>query len=98
MNTLKEIYDRLVGMLKSSNENKIIFLKNKLKDIKKGRNEDIQSYFMRITEIKNDLLSIVEAIADRSLPSLPLEDSLANGTCSTLLFLTTTRFQVLKNF
>lgn len=64
LNTSKEIYDKLVGMFKSSNANQIFFLKNKLKDIKKGRNEDIQSYFMRVTEIKNDLLSIGEAIAD----------------------------------
>jgi len=64
LNTSKEIYDRLVGMFKFSNENQILFLKNKLKDIKKGKGEDIQSYFMRITEIKKDLLSIGEAIAD----------------------------------
>ena len=52
LNTSKEIYDKLVGMFKYSNANQISFLKDKLKDIKKGRNEDIQSYFMRITEIK----------------------------------------------
>eukprot|EP00253_Pinus_taeda_P009268 PITA_09268 len=72
LNTPKEIYDRLVGMFKSSIANQIFFLKNKLKDIKKGRNEDIQSYFMRITEIKNDLLSIREAIDDRELTLIAL--------------------------
>ena len=41
--------------------------KNKLNDIKKGKDEDIQSYFLRITEIKNDLLSIREVIPDREL-------------------------------
>jgi hypothetical protein len=46
---------------------KFLFLKNKLKDIKKGKDEDIQSYFLRITEIKNDLLSIGEVIPDREL-------------------------------
>ena len=58
LNTSKEMYDRLVGMFKVSNAKQVLFLKNKLKDIKKGRGEDIQSYYMRITEIKNDLLSI----------------------------------------
>ena len=57
-NTSKEIYDRLVSMFKVSDANQILFLKNKLKDIKKGKDEDIQSYFLRITEIKNDLLLI----------------------------------------
>ena len=34
------------------------YLKNKFKDIKTGKDENIQSYFLRIVEIKNDLLSI----------------------------------------
>ena len=51
LKTSKEIYDRLVGMFKVSNANQIFFLKNKLKDIKKGNDEDIQSYFLEITEI-----------------------------------------------
>jgi len=72
LNTSKELYDRLVGIFKSSNANQIIFLKNKLKDIKKGKNEDIQSYFMRITDIKNNLLSIGEAIANRELTLMTL--------------------------
>ena len=54
-------------MFKVSNANQILFLKNKLKDIKKGKDEDIQSYFLRNTEIKNDLLSIGEVIPDREL-------------------------------
>ena len=62
LNTSKEIYDRLVSMFKVSDANQILFLKNKLKDIKKGKDEDIQSYFLRISEIKNDLLSIAESI------------------------------------
>ena len=49
-----------------------------MKDIKKGKDEDIQSYFLRITEIKNDLLLIGEVILDRELTlttlgGLPLE-------------------------
>ena len=39
LNTSKEIYGRLVGMFKASNANQVLFLKNKLKDIKKGRGE-----------------------------------------------------------
>jgi len=67
LNTSKEIYDRLVSLFKVSDANQVLFLKNKLKDIKKGKDEDIQSYFLRITEIKNDLLSIGEVIGDREL-------------------------------
>ena len=67
LKTSKETYDRLVGMFKVSNANQILFLKNKLKDIKKGKDEDIQSYFLRITETENDLLLIGEIIPDREL-------------------------------
>lgn len=67
LNTSKEIKNILLRMFKVSDANKILFLKNKLKDIKKGKVEDIQSYFLGISEIKNDLLSIREAICDREL-------------------------------
>eukprot|EP00253_Pinus_taeda_P004549 PITA_04549 len=67
LNTSKEIYDRLVSMFKASDANQILFLKNKLKDIKKGKDDNIQSYFLRITEIKNDLLLIGEVIPNREL-------------------------------
>eukprot|EP00253_Pinus_taeda_P032333 PITA_32333 len=67
LNTSKEIYDKLVSMFKVSDANQILFLKNKLNNIKKGKDEDIQSYFLKITEIKNDLLSIGEIISNREL-------------------------------
>lgn len=85
LNTSKKMYDKLVGMFKVSYGNQVLFLKNKLKDIKKGIGEDTQSYFMRITEIKNDFLSIGEFIVDRefiliALRGLPCEWHLFNTT------------------
>jgi len=38
-----------------------------MKEIKKGKDESMQAYFLRITEIRNDLLSIGEAITDRGM-------------------------------
>eukprot|EP00253_Pinus_taeda_P002055 PITA_02055 len=52
-------------MFKVNNANQILFLKSKLKDIMMDKGESIQSYFMRITQIKNELLSIGEVISDR---------------------------------
>ena len=49
LGTSKEMYDKLIGMFKVNNANQILFLKNKLKDIKMDRGESIQSYFTRIT-------------------------------------------------
>ena len=86
----------MVRMFKVIHANQILFLKNKLKDIKKGKDEDIQSYFLRITEIKNDLLSIGEVIPDRLL-SPPLEDSHLSGIYLEPPSSTMIEFQGLKN-
>ena len=72
LGTSEKMYDKLVGMFRASNANQILFLKNKLKNIKMGKGESIQSYFMRLTEIKNDLLAIGEVIAHRELTLISL--------------------------
>eukprot|EP00253_Pinus_taeda_P010706 PITA_10706 len=72
LETSKEMYDKLIGMFKVNNANQVLFLKNKLKDIMMDRGESIQSYFMRITEIRNDFLSIGEVICDKELTLIAL--------------------------
>ena len=67
LDTSKEIYDRLVSLFKVNDANQVLFLRNKLRKIKKGKDESMQAYFLRITEIKNDLLSIWETITDREM-------------------------------
>jgi len=67
LDTSKEIYDRLVSLFKVNDANQVLFLRNKLKEINKGKDESMQAYFLRITEIKNDLLSIGETITDREM-------------------------------
>eukprot|EP00253_Pinus_taeda_P017499 PITA_17499 len=67
LNTSKEIYDRLVSLFKVNDGNQVLFLRNKLKEIKKGKDENMQTYFLRITKIKNDLLSIGKVIPDREM-------------------------------
>eukprot|EP00253_Pinus_taeda_P016640 PITA_16640 len=67
LTTSKEIYNRLVSLFKVNDVNQVLFLKNKLKEIKKGKDESMQAYFLRITKIKNDLLSIGEVIPNREL-------------------------------
>ena len=69
LGTSEETYDKLVGMFRANNANQILFLKN----IKMDKGESIQSYFMRLTEIMNDLLAIGEAIVERELTLIALE-------------------------
>jgi len=67
LDTCKEIYNILVSLFKVNDANQVLFLRNKLREIKKGKDESMQAYFLRITEIKNDLLSIGETITDREM-------------------------------
>ena len=67
LTTSKEIYDRLVSLFKVNDANQVLFLRNKLKEIKKDKDESMQAYFLRITKIKNDLLSIGEVVPDREM-------------------------------
>ena len=41
LGTYKDMYDKLIGMLKVNNANQILLLKNKLKDIKMDKGESI---------------------------------------------------------
>eukprot|EP00253_Pinus_taeda_P032546 PITA_32546 len=63
----KEIYDRLVSLSKVNDANQVLSLRNKLKEIKQGKDESMQVYFLRITETKNDLLSIGEVVLDKEM-------------------------------
>jgi len=67
LNTSKEIYNTLVSLFKVNDANQVLFLRNKLKENKKGKDESMQAYFLRITKIKNDLPSIGEVIRDREM-------------------------------
>eukprot|EP00253_Pinus_taeda_P002588 PITA_02588 len=67
LTTSKKIYDKLVSLFKVNDANQVIFLRNKLKEIKKGKDESMKAYFLRIIEIKNDLLSIGEVVPDREM-------------------------------
>jgi len=67
-----------VSLFKVNDANQVWFLRNKLKEIKKGKDESMQAYLLRITKIKNDLSSIGEIITDRemalsTLGGLPFE-------------------------
>ena len=56
-----------MSLFKVNDANKVLFLRNKPKEIKKGKDESMQAYFLRITKIKNDLLSIGEVIPNREV-------------------------------
>ena len=62
LGTSKEMYDKL-----ANNANQVLFFKNQLKNLKKRRDESVQSYFLKLIEIINNLLAIGETITDREM-------------------------------
>ena len=59
-------------MFKANNANQVLLLKNQLNNLKKGRDESVQSYFLKLTEIRDNLLAIGETIADREMVLIAL--------------------------
>ena len=79
------MYVKLVLMFKANNENQVLFLKNQLKNLNNGRDDSVQSYFLKLTEIRNNSLAIGETIVDRemvltALGRLPSEFHVFNTT------------------
>jgi hypothetical protein len=56
------MYDALKRMFESNNTNKALTLKHQLQSIKMTNADNISTFFMRISEIKDQLGTIVEAI------------------------------------
>eukprot|EP00253_Pinus_taeda_P027685 PITA_27685 len=66
LDTSKEIYDRLVILFKVNDANQVLFLRNKLREIKKGKDESMQAYFLRITKIKK-ISYLLGRLTDREM-------------------------------
>jgi len=69
----KGIYDKLVGMYEVNNLNHILSMKNQLKDIKMNKGEFVQSYVMRISQLRDQLQTVGEPISDRGLVLVTLQ-------------------------
>ena len=49
LGTFKEMYDKLINMFRANNANWVLSFKNQLNNLNKGRDESIQSYFLKLT-------------------------------------------------
>ena len=58
-----EMWIALTNLYQSSNENKKMVLKGKLKSIKMSKSESVVAYLTRITSIRDELVAISESIA-----------------------------------
>ena len=60
----KEIYDKLVELFLVSTAGKIMSLRQELYKLKMSREEGITSYFMKISEIRDQLQKLREVMSD----------------------------------
>ena len=62
LNTPKAMFDSLTKLFEGKNINRKITLRNQLKNVKIQNEETIQSYFTRVSQIKEQLESIDEEV------------------------------------
>ena len=60
--TPNEVYDSLTKILEGKNINQKMSLKNQLKNVKIQNSETVQSYFTRVSQIKEKLEAVEENV------------------------------------
>ena len=84
----KDTFDAMVNLYEGNNNNKKMILRMQLKDVKMQMSERIQSYFTRISEIREKLESIGDNVKESkaeitTLNGLPRSwDSFIQGICA----------------
>jgi hypothetical protein len=66
------MFKALGDLFQSDKLNRKLVLKNKLKYIWMSRSKNVTSYFMRITQTRDQIASIGEKTYDKELVSVPL--------------------------
>ena len=65
--TAKKMFRALRKLFQDSNINHALALRNQLSNLKMSRLESVSSYFMRVSELKNQLSTIGDPISDKEL-------------------------------
>ena len=68
----KEIFDALARLYESKNTSRKMTLRNQLRITKMNKNDTIATYFIKISQIKDQLIAINEQIDDSELTTLTL--------------------------
>ena len=65
--TSKGMYDAIIGLYNINNINQSISLKGQLRNIKMTKNDTVASYFVRISQIRDQLKAIKEQASKKEL-------------------------------
>ena len=83
LKTPKEMFDSLTKIFEGKNINQKMTLRKQLKSVKIQNAETIQSYFTRVSQIKEQLVEVEEEVVIATLNGLPrLWDSFIQGMCA----------------
>ena len=81
-NTPKEVYDSLTKMFEGKKINQKMILRNKLKNVKIQNYETIQSYFTRVSQIKEQFEAVEENVEEEEIVMTTLNAPLDHRTHS----------------
>jgi hypothetical protein len=70
--TTKEIFYALVGLFQSTNMNRKMVLRNRLRSVQMSRSINVTNYFMRNTQVHDQLAAIREKTEDAELMKVAL--------------------------
>jgi hypothetical protein len=68
----KKMYDALTNLFSVRNIGQVISLKNELRDMKMNDEDSITSYFVRISQLRDQLKAIEEIISEKELVNIVL--------------------------
>jgi hypothetical protein len=72
LDSSKKMYDALTNLFSIRNIGQVMSLKNELRDMKMNNDNSITSYFVRISQIRDQLQDIGETISEKELVNIVL--------------------------
>jgi putative lipoic acid-binding regulatory protein len=72
LDSSKKMYDALTNLFLVRNIGQVMSLKNELRDMKMNDDDSITSYFVRISQLRDQLQAIEEIISEKELVNIVL--------------------------
>jgi hypothetical protein len=72
LESLKKMYDALTNLFSVRNIGQVMSLKNELRDMKMNDDDSITSYFVRISQLRDQIQAIEEIISEKELENIVL--------------------------
>jgi putative lipoic acid-binding regulatory protein len=70
LDSSKKMYDALTNLFRVRNVGQVMSLKNELRDMKMNDDDNITSYFVRISQLRDQLQAIEEIISEKELVNI----------------------------